>query len=293
MLRWITGIIAALAVVALIEWGPNWLVKAVIGLITAVASGEGLLLLLKKDGFFVNSTGADSVAGKNKTHFIFLSITVVFSFLIIFFPYAVFLFAPLIAICVLVFHYDLEQKLSLIRNFTFVALFILLPLFMISLLTYQVEGMFLPFKYFFKDRFWLYVLLIGTFMGDTGAYLSGKLIGGPKIAPKISPGKTWAGFFGGVLVSFAANHILLFFFDPPSYFLFAIAAVLIPLVAFWGDLFESLLKRVVGVKDSSNLMPGHGGILDRIDGLLFSGPFLVMYLALLEYIQISKALNSI
>ena len=108
---------------------------------------------------------------------------------------------------------------------------------------------------------------------DTGAYFSGRAIGGAKIAPKISPSKTWAGLVGGMtaagLVSFA------FFFSnvgDRAFSYMGVVAILIgamlAVLAQTGDFFESWLKRRAGVKDSSNLIPGHGGVFDRVDGLL-------------------------
>ena len=101
---------------------------------------------------------------------------------------------------------------------------------------------------------------------DIGAYFSGKTIGGPKLAPQFSPNKTWAGLVGGVIcaglvsVVFAAQTALPALIVP--------LAALFAIVAQSGDLFESWLKRRADVKDSSNLFPGHGGALDRLDGLL-------------------------
>ena len=116
------------------------------------------------------------------------------------------------------------------------------------------------------------VLLI-VIATDTGAYFSGRTIGGPKIAPAISPSKTWAGLFGGMaaagLVSagtFVWNTGELVF-RPMLFIAFAIGAVL-AVVAQTGDFLESWLKRRAGVKDSSHLIPGHGGVFDRVDGLL-------------------------
>ena len=108
---------------------------------------------------------------------------------------------------------------------------------------------------------------------DVGAYFSGRSIGGPKIAPNISPSKTWAGLCGGML---AAGLVSAGFFAwntgeialrPMLFIAFAIGALL-AVVAQSGDFFESWLKRRAGVKDSSNLIPGHGGVFDRVDGLL-------------------------
>ena len=108
---------------------------------------------------------------------------------------------------------------------------------------------------------------------DTGAYFSGRAIGGPKIAPRISPSKTWAGLIGGATLAGAVSAGFFiyntgeFVLRPMLFIAFAIGAVL-AVLAQAGDFFESGLKRRAGVKDSSNLIPGHGGVFDRVDGML-------------------------
>jgi len=108
---------------------------------------------------------------------------------------------------------------------------------------------------------------------DTGAYFSGRAIGGPKIAPKISPSKTWAGLGGGMLAASLVSFAFFYSnvgeraFAPMGLVALGIGAAL-AIVAQSGDFFESWLKRKAGVKDSSNLIPGHGGVFDRVDGLL-------------------------
>ncbi len=121
--------------------------------------------------------------------------------------------------------------------------------------------------------FWLLFVVWAT---DIGAYVAGRTIGGPKLAPRFSPNKTWAGLVGGavaaVLVSvgvgiwFTSSGILALF-PTPWAFLIGGAAVL-AVISQAGDLFESHLKRQFDAKDSSNVIPGHGGVLDRVDGLL-------------------------
>jgi len=101
---------------------------------------------------------------------------------------------------------------------------------------------------------------------DIGAYLAGRLAGGPRLAPRISPGKTWSGAAGGFV---AATLVGLAAATTPH--AVGVAAV-IGVASQAGDLFESWLKRRFGVKDSSALIPGHGGLLDRLDGLLFAAP---------------------
>lgn len=122
-----------------------------------------------------------------------------------------------------------------------------------------------------SNRIWL-VLLFGVVMAfDTGSYIIGKLFGIHKIAPHISPGKTWEGFIGGCILSLVffivlANKLAL----PLSHFTQIIVSLCLSISAFFGDLWASYLKRRVGLKDTGALLPGHGGILDRFDGIAFA-----------------------
>lgn len=121
---------------------------------------------------------------------------------------------------------------------------------------------------------WVFLVVWAT---DVGGYFAGKGIGGPKLAPRVSPKKTWAGLAGGVALSSAVSFGLAwgFQFEQSHWVL----AGLLAIVAQMGDLAESALKRGFGVKDSGGLIPGHGGLLDRVDGLVFVAPVvaLVMY----------------
>ncbi|TIX51941.1 phosphatidate cytidylyltransferase [Alteraurantiacibacter aquimixticola] len=121
--------------------------------------------------------------------------------------------------------------------------------------------------------------LVGTVIcTDVGAYFAGRSIGGPKIAPRISPSKTWAGLIGGmtaaslwaVAMLYLENSLWDYAIELPTQHVLLLAAsgALLAVVAQTGDFFESWLKRKAGVKDSSNLIPGHGGVFDRVDGLL-------------------------
>jgi phosphatidate cytidylyltransferase len=111
-----------------------------------------------------------------------------------------------------------------------------------------------------------------TFASDTSAFFIGKAWGKHALAPSISPGKTWEGAIGGLLASIIASLILRIIFPLPfSYWQIALLGCVISLFAQLGDLVESLLKRNTGVKDAGKLIPGHGGILDRIDSLIFTG----------------------
>jgi phosphatidate cytidylyltransferase len=136
-----------------------------------------------------------------------------------------------------------------------------------------------------EGPFLIYFLLAVIFIGDTGAYVVGTLMGRHKMAPLASPKKTWEGSFAGVITAclggIAAQQILL-----PDVALWnaALFASLIHVVAQVSDPLESLFKRAAGVKDSSHILPGHGGFLDRVDSLILAVPF---FYYLLEYVGMS------
>ena len=128
---------------------------------------------------------------------------------------------------------------------------------------------------------WIFAVVWGT---DIGAFFVGRLMGGPKLAPSISPGKTWSGFIGGLLfgtaISVAWAELALQYLgwpwvSGPSLILLSLIASIIGQI---GDLFESFLKRLLGVKDSGKLIPGHGGIIDRLDSFVFVALYLLLLL---------------
>jgi len=131
-------------------------------------------------------------------------------------------------------------------------------------------------------RGWVYLALFTTFANDTGAFFGGRKWGKHQMAPAISPGKTWEGALSGLLsavfVAVIVNFILGFIETRPApYWQIILIGCLISIFAQFGDLVESLLKRNVGAKDSGNILPGHGGILDRFDSLIFVGPVVYYY----------------
>jgi phosphatidate cytidylyltransferase len=125
---------------------------------------------------------------------------------------------------------------------------------------------------------WVYLLLTVTWFSDTAAYFAGRAFGRHKLYPQISPGKTWEGALGGLAGSFGAAALAHLWYMPELGWGHA-ALVSIPAGALGqlGDLCESLLKRAYGVKDSGKVLPGHGGLLDRIDALLFATPYVYFY----------------
>ena len=127
-----------------------------------------------------------------------------------------------------------------------------------------------------RGEWWIILAITVTWLNDTGAYFAGRAFGRRKLFPRISPSKTWEGAIGGAAGSILGALVVQHFWLPalPAWGAAAIgagAAVLGPL----GDLSESMLKRAFGRKDSGRLLPGHGGLLDRVDSLLFNAPFVL------------------
>lgn len=118
-----------------------------------------------------------------------------------------------------------------------------------------------------QGGYWLIWLLVLVWGADIGAYFAGRAFGDRKLAPAVSPGKTWAGAIGGFLSAALLCSVGLVWLDAPWLGWWVVMVGLI-VVSVFGDLFESVLKRSTGVKDSGTLLPGHGGVLDRIDSLL-------------------------
>jgi phosphatidate cytidylyltransferase len=140
-------------------------------------------------------------------------------------------------------------------------------------LSYLVEVRLLP-----HGEWLLLFLLLVTWAGDTGAYYVGTLYGQHALAPRISPKKTIEGLIGGLLGAMIIAYLARWWFVPDFSILGCLAlAVLLTLAGLWGDLVESAIKRSVGVKDSGGLLPGHGGMLDRLDSLLFTAPAFYYY----------------
>lgn len=115
-------------------------------------------------------------------------------------------------------------------------------------------------------------------INDSGAYFTGRALGKHKLYPAISPNKTWEGLLGGMVLSLVVGAIISHYFDSLSLEQWLVVSGIIAVLANVGDLFESHLKRIAGVKDSGNLIPGHGGSLDRFDGLLIALPVVYVYL---------------
>lgn len=261
--RWLTGIILALFLVVPLFIQARWPFHIVLALICVIAMKEvfhlfrdtpPLVLRLPSYGLSCALLGA-----------IFLGA-------IQYWPLIVAAWTLLPMITALFFFEQAKTDLyATITKAIYVPCYVALPLALLALI----------FRYP-KGNLWVLFLFISVFAGDTGAFYFGKLMGRYKLFPSVSPGKTWEGALGGALCTILGGLWYLHILKIGRVGVSAVVLLVgITLAAQLGDLAESLLKRTQGKKDSGSLLPGHGGILDRIDGLLFAIPVLYLYLLLI------------
>ncbi len=130
------------------------------------------------------------------------------------------------------------------------------------------------------DFYWKIVLglLLMNWLNDSGAYFSGSFFGRNKLFPRVSPKKTWEGTIGGAIVTFIVAYLLSLFISDITLTQWLVLALIVSIFGTIGDLVESMFKRSINVKDSGNLLPGHGGMLDRFDAFIFIIPFATAYI---------------
>jgi phosphatidate cytidylyltransferase len=150
-------------------------------------------------------------------------------------------------------------------------LYVALPLALLNMLLFpfHLEAQYTPHiaaGYFF---------ILWAF--DTGAYVTGKPLGKHKMVPGISPAKSWEGFAGGIIIAALVSYIIVVYYSELTWGDWYVMLFIIIIMGTVGDLFESVLKRNAGVKDSGTIMPGHGGVLDRFDSVFLSLPVFVIY----------------
>ncbi|NJO15427.1 MAG: phosphatidate cytidylyltransferase [Thioploca sp.] len=168
--------------------------------------------------------------------------------------------------------YDQLPTSSLIK--ALLGFFILLPGWAALLILHEHDH---------YGRYWVVFFLVLIWAADSGAYFTGKRWGKIKLADKVSPGKTWEGVIGALLMSFlvSASYAILNAMSLMTVLFFMLLCSITVMASILGDLLESVFKRQMGIKDSSQILPGHGGVLDRIDSLTAAAPIFVMGLILL------------
>lgn len=180
--------------------------------------------------------------------------------------------------CILYLFDDSKVKTDKTSKITYLIGYVILPFIIITKIPFGIEG--------YNPK-----IIIGVFIliwtNDTFAYLVGKSIGKTKLLEKISPKKTIEGFVGGVIFAVIAAIIISQFYTHESAVKWVITAIIVGVLGTIGDLVESKFKRVANVKDSGNIMPGHGGILDRLDSVIFVAPYIYLFHQILNYVTLS------
>jgi phosphatidate cytidylyltransferase len=260
MKRWITGIIGLPLLIYVVGFAPRWLLPLLLFLITVVGLIEFLRITWPESPLAFRAFAAFLAL------ILFLSVTRgVFYITVAVIP----LFASIsFFVALFFFGTDMENRLRHVIEMVFAQVYISVPLALVVLIDKHPAG-----------NVWIFFLLAVVFLNDTGAFYFGRYFGRHKLYPSVSPGKTWEGAVGGFFCGLIPVYVFFFarFFTARPLALFGLAAG-IAVAGQIGDLAESLIKRTYGVKDSGNILPGHGGVLDRIDALLFGIPVLYIYL---------------
>jgi phosphatidate cytidylyltransferase len=263
LLRSLTGIVFVSVVLGSL-WIGSWVSFGVMGLIGAIGLHE--FYTLKKN----------PLHGPTRWLSIFLGLTTYFVYAAMFFdqfdkffiPHVAFL--PLMTIFIVEIYRNKEQPLENTSLSFFGWIYILMPMFLLALLAEH-------------DFLFALTPLVLVWTNDTFAYLGGRLVGRKSLFPRISPKKTWEGTLIGVCFSAIAGFVIAILSGSEMVF-WIISAFLVSIASILGDLFESLFKRSLNIKDSGKLLPGHGGILDRFDATLFAVPLFYMLLTTAKYL---------
>ena len=190
----------------------------------------------------------------------------------------------LISIKCVVFLFDNSlQKISNSSKYIYLLGYITLPFIFITKISFGIKN--------YNPKI-IIGLLILIWTNDTFAYIVGKSIGKHKLFEKISPKKTIEGFFGGLIFAIFAGYLISMYlikpstqFSDKSILIWMIIAAIVGVMGTIGDLIESKFKRIAGVKDSGKIMPGHGGVLDRLDSVIFVAPFIFLFYKILYYVS--------
>lgn len=274
LVRGATGLVFISVLIGAIVW--NKYSVAILFFVVSILGLVEFFKLMEKGGFKPKKTAGGIVGGAIYLIIALFSLTTEVTF-----AYLLFIFPLLVLLVVLELFRKSEYPVT---NFAFSVMgivYVVIPFAMLNFFAYDDASYYATVEI----EGYQYLLLLAFFViqwsNDTGAYLTGKAFGKHKLFERISPNKTWEGAIGGGVFALIAGFI--FAYTTESNVLhWLVISLLIVIFGTLGDLTESQIKRSVGVKDSGSILPGHGGILDRFDGVLFSAPFVLTYLHLFE-----------
>jgi len=170
-----------------------------------------------------------------------------------------------------------ENAFNIITKYLFLFGYIILPFVLVNYIPMGVKG--------YNPKILVSILIL-IWTNDTFAYVVGKSLGKNKLFPKVSPKKTIEGFIGGMFFAVISSYLLAnFFLEAKIIYIWLIIAIIVSVFSTLGDLIESKFKRVAGIKDSGSIMPGHGGILDRLDSIIYVVPFINLFYLILRYVS--------
>jgi len=178
--------------------------------------------------------------------------------------------------CLLLLFNSKKEKFDTLSKYVYTFGYVILPFIIITKIPFGKNG--------YNPQIILSVFIL-IWTNDTFAYVVGKSIGKHRLIERISPKKTIEGFIGGIVFSVITSILISKYYIEGSMFIWTISAVIISIFSTFGDLIESKFKRIAGVKDSGNIMPGHGGILDRLDSIIFVAPFVYLFYQILYYVS--------
>ena len=257
MKRVITSFIAILFLIGVIRYAPLWVFIILILFAALISLNEFYALIKPKI--------AEKIVFFNYvlTTILFFSILANNNRSIALFPFFV-----IVPLAFFIFTYPKSHhKIGDIANVIMGPFYICLPLVLLAIIARLPQG-----------RMWIFFILVVIFAGDTGSFYCGKFFGKHKLT-QISPGKTWEGTIGGLIANIACAGLFGYvFFTSLSVISIMIVGIVLGISGQIGDLAESMLKRISNKKDSGKILPGHGGMLDRIDSLLFAVPVMYVYL---------------
>lgn len=272
--RWITGIIAVPILIVLIGFAPRWMFYTFIWLVSV----DGLVEFYRMTSPELSRVMIWSITGATGGLFFLLGMRE-FYLALGFVPF-------LLMLTMILFMFShrtiAAENTGLMAKALLAPIYITLPLSLFLLIDRFPEG-----------KFWIFFLLAVIFASDMGAFYFGRLFGSHKLCKRLSPGKTWEGAIGGLLSSVFVAALISRLFPLEQHMLsLLLLGAGMSAAGQLGDLCESMIKRNHAQKDSGRILPGHGGLLDRIDGLLFGIPVLYGYLSFVVFFQVDRLMGA-